>query len=95
MTGVGVDETPGTSVNAASDSASQDTYVIRRQGGIVDFINQVVPSGITTFEVINAVQSAQIFQDIGSDLNSMRTNRLLGIRPQTPTSGGDFTPDRS
>ena len=95
LTGVGVDETPGTTVNAATDSASQDTYVIRRQGGIVDFINQVVPSGITTFEVINAVQSAQIFQDIGSDLNSMRTNRLLGIRPQTPTSGGDFTPDRS
>ena len=75
--------------------AAPATYLIASTGGNVDFINQNVADGITTAEVLAAVEDAAVFQNISSDVASMRTNRLLGIRPQTPTSGGDFTPDRS
>ena len=85
----------GTTLNAASDGAAPATYLIASTGGNVDFINQNVADGITTAEVLAAVEDAAVFQNISSDVASMRTNRLLGIRPQTPTSGGDFTPDRS
>ena len=85
----------GTTLNAASDGAAPATYLIASTGGNVDFINQNVADGITTAEVLAAVEDAAVFQNISSDVASTRTNRLLGIRPQTPTSGGDFTPDRS
>ena len=85
----------GTTLNAADDAASPTTYLIATTGGNVDFINQNVADGITTAEVLAAVEDAAVFRNISSDVASMRTNRLLGIRPQTPTSGNDFTPNRS
>ena len=79
------------SLNASSDTADPYRYVIATTGGVRDFVNQAVQDGITTSEVINAVQSAPVFTTLDTNVRAMRTNRLLGIRPQGINSGGDFT----
>ena len=83
--------TLGNSIEAASDTAQQDTFVIALTGTNVDFINTPVQAGITVPEVIAGVQASPIFTDIERDVTAMRTNRLLGIRPQGINSGGDFS----
>ena len=79
------------SLNAASDTADPFRYVIATTSGVRDFVNQVVAQGITTSEVISAVEAAPIFGTLDTNVRAMRTNRLLGIRPQGINSGGDFT----
>ena len=86
-----VSPTLGTTIEAASDTAQQDSFLIALTGTNVDFINTPVQQGVTTPEIISAVQASPIFTDLERDVRAMRTNRLLGIRPQGINTGGDFT----
>ena len=74
-----------------ANHTTQDDYVIPLVSGVRAFLNNIVPDGITTSEVAAAVQTAPVFQNIDTNVTALRTNRLLGIRPQGPSSGGDFS----
>ena len=56
-----------------------------------DYFVQLVPEGVSVPEIVAAVNSTQAVVNLTTDVQAMRTNRLLGIRPQNTTSGGDFT----
>ena len=59
--------------------------------GARDYFVQLVPDGVSVPEIVAAVNSTQAVVNLTADVQAMRTNRLLGIRPQNTTSGGDFT----
>ena len=80
-----------TAVVEDDNHTTDATYIIPLTSGIRDFIVNVVPEGITSSEVAAAVQGATVFTSIDTNVRALRTNRLLGIRPQTPSSGGDFS----
>ena len=59
--------------------------------GARDYFVQLVPSGVSVPEIVAAVNRTQSVINLQADVQAMRTNRLLGIRPQNTTSGNDFT----